>query len=457
MKLTSARIHFSKGQDKVIYASQDLIRRFNLGKKVRIKFGKKGVNTAIRKINKKGRHLYVSGPVRQSIHLPHSRNVFLMSNSSAEVQVGPLIGIMTTGAFRTQTQPFGNRSNFIKSYLGIGNKKAFYFAFSPRDINWTKETVLAHFIGEGGNWVKKTVPLPDVIYNRLPSRRTEKSSYMAVLRERFAKRNIPIFNWSFFDKWDVYHLLRGDADASRHVPESYIDPSPEQLKDMLEKHRFIYLKPTSGSLGKGIYRITYHHKRGYFVRFRRGGKNVLLRYAKFTSLMKLMRHSKGRLRNYVAQQGIRLVELDQCPIDFRFHLNKNGNNKWVVAGIGAKKAGRGNITTHVRTGGKLMTPEQALNGVFNETKAQEMLRKMKHVSIRLAEAIEQNYPHLIGELGFDLGLDQSGNIWMFEANSKPGRSIFKHPALKNQGRASLTFIYEYCLYLSKFRVGRRNA
>lgn len=459
MNLTSCKIHFTNRLDRTIYASNEIIKKLELssGKKIKLRLGKKEVNTSLKRIKKKGKHLYLPNPVRHSIRIPNDGNCLLLSSNEEEIQIGPLIGVMTTGGYRTSSQPFGRRSNFIKQFLKVGNNKAFCFAFSPRDINWLQETVLAHFIGVKGNWMQKTVPLPDVVYNRLPSRRAEKSLLMNNFKERFVRRKIPIFNWSFFDKWDVYYLLQGETEAFKHVPESYIDPSPEQIQEMLEKHNFLYLKPTGGSLGKGIYRLTYNKKRGYFVRFRRHGRNVLLRYSKFSGLMKLVKQQKGRLKNYVAQQGIHLIELDRCPIDFRFHLNKNANNNWVVAGSGAKKAGRGSITTHVRTGGQLMTPQQALYRIYSEEKANDMITNMKAASIKLAEAIERNYPHLIGELGFDIGADQKGNIWMFEANSKPGRSIFKHPALKSQGRATLVHLFEHCLYLSKFRSGRRKA
>jgi hypothetical protein len=460
MNSTSCKIHFTKKVDRTIYASNEVIKQLEIsssGKKIKLRCGRKEVITSLKRIKKKGKHLYIPDSVRQSIRVPKGGNIMLLRSSDDEVQLGPLIGIMTTGGYRTASHPFGSRSDFIKQFLKVGSQKAFYFAFSPRDINWLQETVLAHFIGVNGNWIKKTVPLPDVVYNRLPSRRAEKSLHMINLKERFVRRNIPIFNWSFFDKWDVYHLLQDETEAFKHVPESYIDPSPEQIKEMLETHNFIYLKPTGGSLGKGIYRLTYNKKRGYFARFRRNGRNVLLRFSKFSGLMKLVKQQSGRLKNYVAQQGIRLIELDRCPIDFRFHLNKNAQNNWVVAGIGAKKAGRGSITTHVRTGGKLMTPEQALYRIYGESKANDTIKNMKRTSIKLAEAIERNYPHLIGELGFDIGMDQKGNIWMFEANSKPGRSIFKHPSLKLQGKATLVHIFEHCLYLSKFRSGRRKA
>lgn len=156
------------------------------------------------------------------------------------------------------------------------------------------------------------------------------------------------------------------------------------------------------------------------------------------------------MRGYVVQQGIRLIEIDGCPIDFRFHMHKNGSNQWVTVGIGAKKAGRGSVTTHIKNGGSLLTPERALSRSFGD-RSEEVLEKARKVAVTLAEAIERQHPHLIGELGFDLGIDQSENIWMFEANSKPGRSIFQHPSLRAEGKASVDHILEHCLYLSRFR------
>jgi len=245
-------------------------------------------------------------------------------------------------------------------------------------------------------------------------------------------------------------MLEDEPDAYKHVPESTTNPTPERLKEMLQRHKFIYLKPTGGSLGKGIYRITYAPGKGYFARFRRGGKNVLLRFTKFSSLVAMLGAAGGRLRRYVAQQGIRLIEIDGCPIDFRFHLVRNNENEWVVAGVGAKMAGRGSVTTHIKNGGTLMTPQQALGRVFGDD-AGKVLERMKDVSIKLADAIQSNSRHHVGELGFDLGVDQNEAIWMFEANSKPGRSIYKHPALKEEGRETLSLVFQHCLYLAKFR------
>ncbi|WP_141336370.1 YheC/YheD family protein [Paenibacillus sp. tmac-D7] len=453
MSLTTCTIHVTPRQERVVYVSGDLAKALKLAKaqNVTLKLGSKSVSLRLKLLKKSGNHLYMTPSVYTQLRLPRDGTTMITSANGKELRLGPMIGILTN-IVRGSSAPFGSRTEFIRQFMRVGADRAFYFGFSPNDVNWSQGTVSATIPLKEGGWARKTVPLPDVVYNRLPSRKAEKLASMNAFKQRFVRQGIPLFNWSFFDKWDVYNLLEG-TDVFNHVPESHINPNAMQIKEMLEKHKFIYLKPTAGSLGIGIYRLTYNPKRGYYARFRRNGRNVLLRFSKFEGLMALLNRHNGSLHGYVSQQGIRLIELDSCPIDFRFHMTKNSENQWVVAAIGAKKAGRGSVTTHVRTGGQLMTPEQVLQQVFG-ARADAVLSSTKEAAIKLAEDIERNYRHTLGELGFDIGIDKSERIWMFEANSKPGRSIFKHPALKEEGRASLQYMYDYCLYLSRFRSRR---
>jgi hypothetical protein len=456
MSLATCTIRFTKRTEKSIYISGSLARSLQLAgvKTVTIKHGSASTSAALRRLKKTENVIYFPESLKEALRLPRDGKCMVTSNKSKEIELGPLIGIMTSFAGPSIARPFGNKTGLIRSYLSAGANRAFYFAFRPRDVNWSNETVAGYFPGPGGTWRRRVVPLPSAIYNRLGSRTAEKSASMDSFKERFTRRGIPLFNWSFFDKWDVYRLLEGD-DMEKHVPESKIGPSPDTIRDMLERHRFVYLKPTGGSLGQGIYRLTYHPKRGYFARYRSGGKNVLIRFSAFSGLMQMLRNNIGSMKRYVIQQGIRLIEVDGCPLDFRYHLHKNASNQWVVAGIGAKKAGKGSVTTHVKNGGMVMTAEQALRSVYGG-RADGMLATSKQVAIRLAEAIERNHKHRLGELGFDLGIDQKDRIWMFEANAKPGRSIFKHPALKKQGSASLSYLFDHLVYLSHFR-GRRDS
>lgn len=450
MSLTNLRIHFTNRSEKVVYVTRSLLSSLKLSenRKLRLCLGQQAIEAPVRLIRKTGNRMYLSSSIRRQLMIPRDGKCYAVKDGTNSIRLGPLIGMMTTS--RTPS-----RSSIIRPYMLAGYRKTYCFAFHPRDINWSDETIDGYFIGANGSWIRKTVPLPDVVYNRMGSRRSERLTSTELQKERFQRRGIPIFNWNFFDKSEVYDLLAGEADAEQHVPESITGPTYAQIKDMLERHRFVYLKPTSGSLGRGIMRLTYKPKSGYYMRYRRNGRNTLLHFTRFIQLHRAIRRRTANLSRYVCQQGIRLAEIDRCPIDFRFHLNKDHMNRWIVSGIGAKKAGRGSVTTHLRNGGKLLTPEQALHLTFG-SRANEILETAKQETIKLAEVIERKSKHRVGELGFDIGIDTGGNIWMFEANAKPGRSIFKHPALKSQGKQSLKYLIDYCMYLSKFRSGSDN-
>lgn len=455
MLSSQCMVKIIRKNSNTIYLSRALFKELQNSKKsVTVRFGQHSVKAQVRRLKQSNRSIVLPLNLKTALKLPKGGTCKVKIQNN-EIQIGPVIGIMT-GVINRPASPFGSRTEYIKQIMRAGNKSGIIYAFTPRSINWEDGTVIGYFLNKAGNFTRRKVSLPDVVHNRLPSRAQEKSAQIIQIKERLMRRRIPLFNWSFFDKWDVYHMLEGTSEAKKYVPESIIGPSSDQIKQMLEHHKFIYLKPTSGSLGKGIYRLTHNSKKGYFARFRRNGKNVLLRFKTFSDMMKLLGYRKGRLSKYVAQQGVRLVEIDKCPIDFRYHLVKNGQGKWVVAGIGAKKAGRGAVTTHIRSGGRLLTPEQALRRIYNDEQASKVLSQSKEAAIKLAEAIERNYPYLLGELGLDIGIDNKNHIWMFEANAKPGRSIFKHPSLKEQGKSTIHYLIEYCSYLSSFGTGRRE-
>lgn len=455
MSLITCNIHFSQQSDHAVFASKLLIQqlRLNLSKPLIIRLGSKQVEASVKPIKRQGKHLYLPAGIRKHIKVPASGIIHVLNHGNNDIQLGPLIGVLTDNYSSGEISPFTSRTSLVKQVIKAGHNKAYTFGFTPNDINWINKTINGYFLNANGGWYRRVINFPDVIYNRLPNRRAEVGEEMTRLRERLVQEGIPIFNWSFLNKADVYKLLDNDIEALAHIPESVSNPTPEKMKEMLNKYSFIYFKPGTGSLGYGIYRITYRPSKGYFVRYRSSGSNTLLKFSSFEKLYRSLsiKHGAG-LENYVAQQGIRLIEIDKCPVDFRFHMHKDGNNQWQPVGIGAKKAGRGSVTTHMKNGGTLLTPEYALRETFGH-QAKGILDHAKAVSIKLAEAIERNYAYRLGELGLDIGIDQKGRVWMFEANAKPGRSIFKHPELRLEGKKSLNYLLEHCLYLSRFQGG----
>ena len=447
MSLATCILQATSKTERVATATRPLLKALGIARAngtVRLKLGSASVVLPFRATGGKTAVLRVPQSVRTELSIPRTGRIFVRYEPETRtMRLGPLIGILTSDS---SSRP---SSLLVRTHLAYGSDKAFCFAFSPRDVDWEKRTVTGSFRTADGGWARRTVPLPDVVYNRMTQRKEEKQEPIKRFKERFIEQGIPIFNWGFFDKWDVYKLLEKE-DMERLIPESYLNPSAATLRSMLERYRLVYLKPTGGSLGLGIYRIAWHPRSGYWVRYRRGNRNRLLRFPRFSGLTAMLGLSRGKLRHYIAQQGVRLIEIDGSPVDFRFHMHKNGDNQWVVSGIGCKRAGRGSVTTHLRAGGQILLPEEALRRAFGE-QGVRMLESAKQTAVRLAETIERKYRRPLGEIGFDLGIDRKGKIWMFEANAKPGRSIFKHPALKADGRAALRYTFEYCLYLARFR------
>jgi len=216
---------------------------------------------------------------------------------------------------------------------------------------------------------------------------------------------------------------------------------------MLEKHPIIYLKPANGSLGLGIYKIIKKNSE-YVVQFRTKNINKAKIFKDAVSLYKFIFSNKFRHR-YILQQGINLIEYKQCPVDFRVHMHKDNNDKWQIVAIGAKAAGKGSVTTHLRTGGQLINADQYLSLMFKEY-ALTIKEKINASSILIAETVESNLREPLGELGLDIGVDKNNRIWLFEVNSKPGRSIFKHPSLKTARAESNKRLIEYAILLSNF-------
>jgi hypothetical protein len=391
--------------------------------------------------------------VKSELGVPHG-GLIQLKREGETLRIGPSIGIVTTGLRSDPKHPIGGRTSFFYKLLQAQEGKGvFYFIFAPDEVDWEQNRVEAWFLRptkSGGHvWRKFVTALPDVIYDRIPSRAAEKHENVREFRYKLANYgNLPIFNQGFFNKWGVHQLLYPNPEVNEYIPETYTSPSLQTVRKLLRKYRIVYLKPKNGSLGYGIVKIVHEPGKGYEVSYHNGSGNVKRRFQHLESLYYHIFRTR-KVSNYLAQQGIHLATFQNRPFDFRVHLHKNQQNEWVVSCMAAKVAGSGSVTTHVRTGGTVIPGDELLAYLFGNQKDQ-MKERISEAAIRLATAIEQAKEVDLGELGLDIGIDTHGHVWMFEANSKPGRSIFKHSRLKQADYESRSLIVDYSCYLANF-------
>ncbi|MHC0036813.1 YheC/YheD family endospore coat-associated protein [Pseudoneobacillus sp. C159] len=391
--------------------------------------------------------IVISSDLQESLHFPNINMPIHVFYENSTLILGPLVGIFTSGFTPFPLRPLGNRSMFFSKLLnaqpvvGISS-----FVFGEQHINWDQQTIDGLFYHDN-RWESYTVPFPNVCYDRLPNRRSEKQKENQMVKQRFTNDySIPWYNTGFFNKLDIYEKLYNDANVYTYLPETVPFTSFAYIESMLSDYTSVYIKPTNGSLGFGVHQILFDKDTNlYYCRYHeKDGTKRLQKFSTLENLMNYVFHNK-HLENMLVQQGISLIKIDNRQIDFRIHTNKDENGQWLVTAIAAKMAGPGCVTTHVNTGGEVKTIDEVLN---NEEK-KRLLPKLKEAALKLSYSLEKRIEGNLGEIGFDLGVDKDGQIWLFEANSKPGRSIFNHPNLKEYDLQTRKMALAYAIHLTE--------
>ncbi|WP_102346244.1 YheC/YheD family endospore coat-associated protein [Bacillus sp. Marseille-P3661] len=328
------------------------------------------------------------------------------------------------------------------------------YAFTHNDIDWNQNTVNGYFISYsestsknemGHTWSRGTFPLPDVIYNRVTSKRIyHRKDFKLFLETIIECKKPPIINPYFFDKATIHRYLLKNESLEPYIPKTYISPRPKDVKRLITSYKTVFLKPSHGTYGIGIYKITQLENGSYLCESRFNNEYKSIQFASITSLFKRILPKRKRLR-YIAQQGIHLANLNNSFFDFRIHMNKNGENQWHASAIGANVVDLSNVTTH---GGWIKPYNEVLEPVFGHLSS-DITEKIKLVSLQCAETIERNLTYNLGELGLDIGVDHKGHIWILEVNARPGVHIFEHSKLKENFDQSIQSMIDYFSYLAQ--------
>ena len=93
---------------------------------------------------------------------------------------------------------------------------------------------------------------------------------------------------------------------------------------------------------------------------------------------------------------------------------------------------------------------KAIDEVFSDEKERKQTtKKLTEAAIQFSDELNKHWKGMLAEIGYDFGIDKDGKIWLFEANSKPGRSIFSHPKIRKYERITQKLIFEYAVYLTE--------
>ncbi|MVP00884.1 YheC/YheD family protein [Paenibacillus lutrae] len=357
------------------------------------------------------------------------------------------IGILTTPDPKRKFS--GNRENFIDLIRTGYEHGALVYVVTTADIKLGSKQVQAFcYQFPSKKWRKQLMPFPDVIYNRIPTRRLEiQSDVQRTLQACIRSKSLNVFNPYFFDKWTLFEWLDQSSTTRKYVPTTKQLHGKSSLEVMLNRFDCVYLKPIEGKAGKGIMRLEQIPvKNSQPVLKLTMQEKMNSHYEQFSDLSDAWNRIDGLTsgEEYIIQQGISLASYNKRPFDLRALLQKTAEGKWSVTGIGARVAGKRSITTHVPRGGSIDDPARLLAKSFGSLKAKRILRHSRKTALLLAHNLEKTSKQTLGEMSMDLGIDTNGRTWFFEANSKPMK--FDEPHIRNK---SLERIISYSQYLAK--------
>ncbi len=401
----------------------------------------------------------VSPSLARDLHLKGSKKLRLRYDSEEDmIHLGPVIGILATAlpnrANLEELDPTSLQAEL--TYLShIGRTIAgMVYIFLPASVNWSSKSVKGYnyrfLSADRGVWESSSYPLPDVVYNRISSRRSEiRNSVQSTLQMLKELPYTKVFNPSYLNKWQVYQTLAQNLFLKPYLPETR-KLSEQSLEEMLTKYSVLYLKPSNGSLGIGIIKVNKlaenNLKFTVFSRSRiNGSTDNAAQIMKKTSVYR-------KEKPYIVQQGLDLTRYHGSVFDIRIIYQKNGRGEWQIGKKFARIApGRSSISNLSR-GGRVVTSRSLFKSLYKKKSLiEEKNAKIKELCQRVAVTLDAESNGNFGELGLDIGIDKKGWPWLIEVNSKP-RKTTETEASQIIMRNSFKRPLEYGSYLAGFPV-----
>ncbi|MDF2660026.1 MAG: hypothetical protein K0Q94_2817 [Paenibacillus sp.] len=395
--------------------------------------------------------LRIGEPLARRLGVHHGAHVGVSYRASSRtLSLGPLIGVMMSRVYSgTPDRPFGTNTGFCKELVDACHTYgALVYFFTPGDISSGQQSL------EGwtyyGRWRKSSFPIPDVVYNRLTTRKLENMpSVQHFMKEVKSRYGNYVFNETYLDKTDVFDALKQDSSLTRYLPESHLFKNYQMLKSMTARHPIVFLKPITGSLGKGIIRISRLAGQSYMCQST--SLNGTVRQS-FPSIDALFSSLSGKLkqRRYQIQQGLHLIETGGRPVDFRALVQRGPQGVWGVTSVVARIAGSNHFVSNLARGGTLSRVKEALQKTNLSAAQQRAVNThLRKAALDIAKGIESHIKGHFGELGVDLAVDSHGKVWLLEVNSKPSKNDGT-PLSEGAIRPSVKMTVQYARYLAGF-------
>ncbi|RXZ84672.1 YheC/YheD family protein [Paenibacillaceae bacterium] len=315
---------------------------------------------------------------------------------------------------------------FCRSLCSAGEKYELdVYLFSPLMYDSAKQQLLGIRL-MNDRWECAVCPLPDLVYDRcFYCSKEERARVRDFLHKMTCRHRFMKLGSDLPGKREVFYILAQSAELAGLLPQTFRYRDPVSLAQQLAAHPHgLFLKPDAGSQGRGAMHL-YQGNTGKTLHLR--GRDLSNRplaaaFPNAEAALQAVAKFIGR-RRYIVQPYLALTDHQGRAFDLRVLVQKNERGNWSVTGMSVRTGENGSVTSNVHGGGTATDAEAALKLMLSTEKAAMLMKRIRFISMLVPHQLEKACGRLF-ELGLDFGIDTEGRLWLLEANSKPGRTVF---------------------------------
>ena len=322
-----------------------------------------------------------------------------------------MIGILAH--FReNDDRPLGKQTHLVEGFFAAAASRRIELGlFGPETL--LEESAPQGHVFRDNRWERRMLACPRVIYDRLYSSITGFDPVMMEQKRLIGLKpgmrflNPPALAADVTDKQVFALLMRSvDVPSPAIIPVRFDDP--ESLRQAVQDHPGLVLKPRFGRMGRGIIRLTAEGSRI------RVGFNREVRFADNAwhlagLVIGLCRRCGLKPPDLIAQESIEIRRYRRRFYDIRVLVQRiDGESEPVIAGEVARVSGADANVPNIDQGGLPMPLDTWLETLYG-CEAPELLGAVRRMALAAWTRLETIYGP-IGELGIDLLIDTGNRV-----------------------------------------------
>ncbi|MDF1695440.1 MAG: YheC/YheD family protein [Saprospiraceae bacterium] len=319
--------------------------------------------------------------------------------------------------------PFGMQTYFFEDMVKSMKKwEKNLFFFSP--LTWSEgNPMIPGFQFINGVWVQANSTIPNLIYDRAFSSSVKQKHALNAFRNHLA-----ITDKTLLNPFALANLLNDKVKFHSFLQEKSIATIGTYPYSCIKDPLFLdsihtsqlYIKPTFGSKGKGIYRLD--EKSDSLTLYDNLGKPR--EFSTYDEVLDYLDTIIVDKEGYFVQKAVQTALIDGAPFDIRV-LVQNYGDKYEVTGKAVRIGKSASMTSNLNSGGSAM-PLSELKDFFEIEygyKIQRLDEQIEQLVLESTHFLEKEFGAFC-EIGFDILISKKTGPLIIEGNAKPSRWVF---------------------------------